>query len=140
MTTPFPIKQSIKDSFAFVFLPLLLGAFIYYYTRPHSIYFLSWIDTLTQSEKIFKIGLPYWVVYHLPDGLWAFAFTSFFFIIWERKVSKKNIIWLLMPLVSAVLLEVSYGTFDFIDLCFVIIGGSLPLLFIIVIQIFKYEQ
>lgn len=143
MTTPFPIKQSIKDLLAFVFLPLLLGAFIYYYTRPHSIYFLSWIDNIFQSETTSKFQLPYWIVYHLPDGLWAFAFSSVFLIIWERKVNQKNIIWLLTPLIIATFLEIKYGTFDFTDLCFVIIGSSLPLLYIIVIQFFKfykYEQ
>lgn len=140
MTTLSSIKQPIKDLFLFVFFPLLLGMFIYYFTRPHSIYFLSWIDYIFPLQKTEKILLPYWVVYHLPDGLWAFAFSSVFLIIWERKVNQKNIIWLLTPLIIAIFLEIRYGTFDYTDLCFIIIGGVLPLLYIIVTQFFKFYK
>lgn len=140
MTIPLLKKQLIKDLFLFVFFPLLLGMFIYYFTRPHSIYFLSWINYIFPSQIIPEIQLPYWVVYHLPDGLWTFAFTSVFLIIWEQKLNRKNIFWLLTPLVISATLEISYGTFDLIDLCFIIIGGSLPLLYIIVIQFFKFYK
>ncbi len=127
MPTPFFIKQTTKDLLVFVFLPLLLGVFIYYYTRPHSIYFLSWIDdSILQSETTSKIQLPYWIIYHLPDGLWAFAFTSIVCIIWQKNTNRQNIGWLLTPVFISILIEIGYGTFDWVDLCFVIIGGILP--------------
>jgi hypothetical protein len=140
MNIPLPTKQPIKDLLTFVFIPLLLGVFIYYFTRPHSIYFLSWTNNFIPTEAVNKITLPYWVVYHLPDGLWAFAFTSVFLIIWERKINVKNIFWLLTPLTISIMLEFNYGTFDLIDLYFIIIGGSLPLLYNIVIQFFNFYK
>ena len=128
-----------KHLFFFVFTPLFLGAVIYYYTRPDSIYFIKWVNNLFQIETAYKIQLPYWVVFHLPDGLWAFAFVSVFLIIWEKNINKKNIFWLLMPLISSVIIEISYGTFDYVDLYFILIGGTLPLLYNLVTQFFKYE-
>ena len=140
MTILFPIKQPIKDLFIFVLFPLVLATFIYYFTRPHSIYFLRWIDYIFPLQKTEKILLPYWVVYHLPDGLWAFSFTSIFLIIWERKINKRNFLWLLTPLIISIIIEITYGTFDYLDLCFIIIGGILPLLYIIVTQFFKFYK
>lgn len=129
------VKYILKNVSVFVFLPLFLGACIYYYTRPSSIYFLKWINYLSSIKPIYKVELPYWIVYHLPDALWAFAFTSSFLIIWNKTVNKQTVFWLSLPIIISILIEINYGTFDPTGLFFVIIGGSLPLLYFIVTQI-----
>jgi hypothetical protein len=56
----------VYDSLLNVFLPLLAGVFIY------------WADG--------RLKIPTVIRYHLPDGVWAYAFTSCMLIVWERKV------------------------------------------------------
>ena len=56
----------VVDSFLNVILPLLAGVFIY------------WGDK--------RLHIPTVIRYHLPDGLWAYAFTSCMLIVWERKI------------------------------------------------------
>jgi hypothetical protein len=56
-----------------IFIPLLLGVLIYY--LPY--YFLVY-DFITNF---------------LPDGLWAYAFTSTILLIWNREI---NIFWLIV--------------------------------------------
>ena len=54
------------DGFLNVFLPLLAGAFIY------------WADG--------RLKIPTVIRYHVPDGVWAYAFASCMLIVWERKI------------------------------------------------------
>jgi hypothetical protein len=54
------------DGFLNVFIPLLAGLLIY------------------RTEQYFRI--PALIRYHLPDGLWAYAFGSCMLIVWERKI------------------------------------------------------
>ena len=56
----------VYDSLLNVFLPLLVGLFIY------------WMDG--------RLKVPTVIRYHVPDGVWAYAFTSCMLIVWERKI------------------------------------------------------
>lgn len=107
------------------FIPLFIGGMIYFFARPNSIYFLDWINTFVSIES--KIELPNWIQYNLPGGLWTFAFTNFILIIWDYEVSKKSIIWVFTPLIIGVISETVFGTFDLIDLLFIVIGATLPI-------------
>ncbi|MGS4346650.1 hypothetical protein ACKUSY_13860 [Myroides odoratus] len=106
--------------FWFVFFPLFLGALIYVVARDRSIYFLQFL-----SLNFSKVELPYWIQYHLPDGLWAFAFSSLVAIIWQDVRSKAYYAWLTVLLLVVVGLEVFYGTFDWYDLLFMLLGIGL---------------
>lgn len=106
--------------------PLLLGGLIYYWTRPHSILFLSWFDRQLSLKPITKLQPPAWATFHLPDGLWTYAFSSLLLILWRRRIDKESIAWLCIPLLTAVILELTFGTFDFQDLWFILAGGLLP--------------
>ncbi|MEI6266089.1 MAG: hypothetical protein WCP74_13395 [Sphingobacteriia bacterium] len=108
-----------------VTIPLFLGWFIYYWTRQHSIHFLSWIDQQLNMRPVTKLHLPSWVTFHLPDGLWTFAFCSLLLILWRRRIDIESIVWLSIPLLTAVFLEFSIGTFDIKDLLFILLGGLL---------------
>lgn len=110
--------SSVNQTFFwFVFLPLFLGALIYVVARDSSIYFVQFF-----SLNFAKVELPYWIKYHLPDGLWAFAFSSLVAMIWQDVRSKAYYIWLAILIGIAVGLEVFYGTFDWYDLLFILLG------------------
>lgn len=113
-----------KKIFGFVFLPLLLGAFIYALTRDSSIYFLQFL-----SLDWNKIELPYWIQYHLPDGLWAFAFSALIAIIWEDVRLTGYYVWLGVLVSVSIGLEIFYGTFDWYDLVFILLGIGLAYIF-----------
>jgi len=104
----------------FVFIPLVVGALIYSIARDESIYFIQFFRL-----NFSKINLPYWIQYHLPDGLWAFAFSSLIAIIWQEVRSKGYYAWLAVLILVSVALEVFYGTFDWIDLVFILGGIAL---------------
>ena len=109
-----------QDLIYFVFIPLVLGALIYSVARDESIYFLQFFRL-----NFSKINLPYWIQYHLPDGLWAFAFSSLVAIVWQEVRSKEYYTWFAVLILVSVVLEVFYGTFDWIDLVFILGGIAL---------------
>ena len=58
--------SKIFDGLLNVNLPLFAGVFIY------------WVDR--------RLLIPTMIRYHLPDGVWSYAFTSCMLIVWERKI------------------------------------------------------
>ena len=125
--------------FKHVVCPLLAGGFIYILFRNIdapinkiilksdflSSYFFLVRDTV-------KIELPYWIVFGLPDGLYAYSFTSFLILYNEsylKFISEFNLNKILIisfVLSSTEFLElfnIMSGTFDVID---VILFGSFP--------------
>jgi len=109
-----------------VLSPLLLGGLIYYFTRSHSIRFLSVLDPFLRFQIFPAVSLPSWAIYNLPDGLWTFAFSSLLLIIWKRCVNIRSIGWLCIPLLSAIVMEFILGTVDIKDIWFILLGGLLP--------------
>lgn len=115
----------------------------------------EWLDQINLSKYVLELRsyidsysliLPNWFLYSLPDGLWLFSYISFLLIIWDNKVSKKNIFWiLLLPIIAvsselAQFMEIIPGTFDIVDLIFYIAGSVLPLLFFTNLKIFNYYE
>ena len=117
----------LKDVALFIFCPLLLGSLIYVFCRTTTIYFVDWLAQVLPGISSIQLNVPYWIIYHLPDGLWAFAFSSASMIIWNWEINKENGLWHSLPLLSALLLELNYGTFDPGDLLFILSGALLPL-------------
>ena len=72
----------------------------------------------------FYDNLPDWFLYSLPDGIWLFSYLSVLLLIWDNKISKHNIHWvLLIPSIAIFseigqLFEIVSGTFDITDLVF----------------------
>jgi hypothetical protein len=116
----------LEDLALTVATPLLMGGLIYYWTRQHSIHFLSWFDQQLNLRPVARLHLPTWMTFHLPDGLWTFSFSSLLLIVWQRRIDNESILWLSLPLVTAIVLEITFGTFDFQDLWFILGGGLLP--------------
>ena len=122
----------IKLTIIHVIIPLLLGATLYISFRSISLRMFDWFRII-EADKIalgvrnllnpIKSYLPTWTYFSLPDGLWAYSFSSAFIILWSNQF-KIGKYWLLLPFLSSCGIELAQGlkifpgTFDFMDLTF----------------------
>jgi hypothetical protein len=111
------LKKDIKyyKTLAIV-LPLLIGVFIYVFSRSATIKFNTWFEFLNLT--IHSYHLPSFIKYSLPDGLFAFALMHSLYFIWRWKAP---LIWEMIVisfLVFSELLQGIYiaGTYDPLDL------------------------
>tara|TARA_B100001939_G_scaffold172312_1_gene148506 strand:+ start:6960 stop:7409 length:450 start_codon:yes stop_codon:yes gene_type:complete len=124
-------------------LTLFLGGFIYILFRQDNLKMFQWFDAVNMSGIIKNVRthstqivglLPEWFLYSLPDGLWMFSYISILLVIWNNKVNKNNIYWILVVPIVAILCEFGQlfkfipGTFDKFDIIFYILGVFIPIL------------
>jgi hypothetical protein len=146
------IKNKIQLAVLHCLAPLLLGGLIYILFRSTELRMFKWLSFLgLKSETFsaravfseFKIHLPNWFLYSLPDGLWTYSFTSALIIYWGYDNHELKI-WLLIPLISGLLVEILQGikffpgTFDYLDLFFS--SSGLLLSYVIIKQKFKHNE
>lgn len=125
------------------FLAVFVGGFIYILFRPTEAGFLKWFGIIgtdhllyAAREKSLSINsfLPDWMVYSLPNGLWAFAYTIIVLRIWKGSNSIMKYFWFLsIPVLvfGFELLQATgnlQGTFCWIDMLWGAIGITLGLL------------
>jgi hypothetical protein len=81
---------------------LLAGGFIYIIFRSSEPLFFSWINStraihwiniIRNSSLSLSKVLPEWIVYSLPDGLWAFSYSLLITGIWSRSKSLLRYFW-----------------------------------------------
>lgn len=114
-----------------VFLPLVIGAFIYIFLREQTPIALAYIYSLLSSEldipipkfPIIELGNNWnWFIYNLPDGLWAFGFFSFIYLNTRNDGCATKIIYYSLCILIMILIEVQLGTFDWLDIVAMLIG------------------
>lgn len=78
-------------------------------------------------------SLPNWLLYSLPDGLWTYAFSSYFVFNFNRRpYTPKHLFYILLCPVLSISFEISQqfqgtpGTYDVDDLWCCVLGGMLP--------------
>ena len=118
-------------------LAIFAGGLIYILFRPVEPLFLNWfsavgienwIGTLREKSLSISSTLPQWMVYSLPNGLWAFAYTSTVIFIWTGSKSFIKYFWFLSIPVLVFGFEVLQhtgdlqGTYSLIDLIWGAIG------------------
>lgn len=118
-------------------IPIIIGSLIYILWRPLTIRIFSWLDIIGLSiavEKLRKLSMsiypyvPDWVVYSVPNGLWAFSYALIITIIWWRSESIVKYFWLgSIPILGLgyellQLRGVIQGTFCWQDLNLCILG------------------
>lgn len=114
-----------------VLLPLVSGSAIYALYREYSFVYLG---TFSPVHNI--------IAYNLPDGLWQYSFSSSMLLIWKNTTPQPLFVWFSVAAVIGLLAEIAQyfnvlcGTFDLIDICFVITGAILPLFLIKI----RYEK
>ena len=98
-----PRIRSAGRTWPVALLALLVGGFIYIFLRPVPPIFFYWIQQIGFTEGLESARsttltitplLPGWVVYSLPQGLWAFSYTLIMVGIWGRKRNLLAIFWL----------------------------------------------
>lgn len=110
------MKRKISEILLNVIAPLGLGSIIYFISRE-KVYFTSLFSLRTNY-----LDLPYFIKYNLIDGLWFFALISSILIIWNWTLSNKSLLWVFIATFTAILFELFYGTFDYIDILAVFIS------------------
>ena len=86
------------------FLAVFVGGFIYILFRPTEAGFLKWFGIVGTEDLLYAARekslsiysfLPDWIVYSLPNGLWAFAYTIIVLRIWKGSNSIVKYFWFL---------------------------------------------
>jgi hypothetical protein len=134
-------------------LPTIIGGFIYIIYRSDSLLMFKWFDYLglesiiniLRNSSIANIKLPDILIYSIPDALWIFSFTYIMLLLWDFKISKQSIIWILIgPIIgigSELLQYISIipGTFDINDLILSTISAILPFSFLTFKKLNNYK-
>lgn len=108
---------------------LLTGAVMYLLLRDRSLLGFSLLDHLGAGAwadraraAVAGTDLPEWVIYCLPDGLWALSYILLIDVIMERQPFHKRMAWTsVIPLIgtaSELLQAIGWtpGVYDMIDL------------------------
>jgi hypothetical protein len=118
-------------------LALSVGGLFYIAFRPSGLLMFSWFDTVGLTPVVKWIRavaapsrrvIPGWMIYSLPQALWAFALVVFVVGIWVRDDGAAKFIWIGLAMVVGLLPEVGQwvgfvsGTFDPIDLSSVMVA------------------
>ena len=84
-------------------LALLIGAFIYILFRPSEHLFFRWFSSLglenwfnaIRTQTLSQgLRVPEWMVYSLPNGLWAFGYALLITSIWSGNKSWLKYFWM----------------------------------------------
>ncbi len=125
------IYSNYSTTLFFTAFALLLGGSIYILWRPIEPQFFSFfsetglynlINSLRQSTVSNNTLFPRWLIFSLPNGLWAFAYTIIITTIWAGSKSKIRYFWLISIPVLVLgfevlqLTEIIYGTFCIQDI------------------------
>lgn len=88
--------------FAHVFFPLCLGFVIYLLWRSERLAVFDWIRFIRLSTAVSDwrllaepvgVYLPAWLLNSLPDGLWVYAVTAYYKLIWSDDPSWYSGLW-----------------------------------------------
>jgi len=154
---PYLTKNRIPGMLVFYsVLCLLLGGLIYILLRPSEPMFFDWIkkagfanflQIIRENSVSFRLILPEWFIYSLPNGLWAFAYSILITGIWWRSESRLKYYWMTtIPLLVfgfEILQNVGLiqGTFSFQDILLGSIGiGGGILIGIKPTKLYRYEK
>jgi len=122
-------------------LPLIFGGFIYLTYRIETLKMFRWFDNigatdfinfLRTNEILQSISLTQWIKFSLPDALWIFSFTYFMLTIWKFNITKSSAFWIFLAPTIGLFSEIGQliglipGTFDLVDLIFIIVAMIIP--------------
>lgn len=114
-----PNRKTIA-AILWVMLPLLAGAAIYLLLSPARRIFFEWLPEIPNAP------LHSWIVYSLPDGLWAFSLVLFLLFALRGGAFVVATFATSAALMPEFLqgLHIFPGTFDWIDVIFILLSGG----------------
>lgn len=121
---------------ASVFLPVAIGTMIYLLFRPTNLTVFHWADAIGLYKYVIAVRdytdishlLPAWIIYSLPNGLWAFSFMFCISFIWGSNRCIEKLAFLLLVILLSVGSEMAQlfiiipGTFCYSDVLFNSVG------------------
>lgn len=126
-----------KNTILNIITSLSFGFIIYVIFRSNSIFNL--ID-----KNLSEIwGIPNWIKYNLPDGLWLFSLNSTILLIWKNQRSLPFVFWIAFSTSLSIIIEylqkyrIVTGTFDKYDILAYIIS---LITFVFLLEIRKISQ
>lgn len=127
----------------FILLCLISGSLIYAITRPDSIYLNQWLGHIDDGKVldyfqslVLNSQLPQWIIYSVPDVLWMMALITTILFIWNFKLDRRSIRWIIIGFAVGLMFEIFQGfhlirgTFDVNDLILMLIAGLIPIAFV----------
>lgn len=96
-------KHPTRKNLMVALLAIVLGGLLYILFRPAQPVFFGWmsvagfgimLETIRQHSLALTPMLPGWVVYALPQGLWAFAYALIIAGIWKNQHIWVSYLWL----------------------------------------------
>ena len=127
---------------------IIMGGMIYVLFRTQEFRFFRWAEALGASQVLYdwrnnflngSLQLPRWVVYSLPEGLWALAYGLFIATIWNGQRGWIKYLWMAtVPLLPAVYELLQYldripGTGCLTDLLVGLAGGGLGIVLALIL-------
>lgn len=121
---------------------LTIGSLIYILFRTESLKVFVWLDSLSclpiaENMREFTLemvdGVPNWMLYSLPDGLWLSSYICSMLLIWKNRITKESQGWIFcMPIIAVLseagqLFKIIPGTFDWMDVMMYFLGTLFPL-------------
>jgi hypothetical protein len=112
-------NQTIWLNILLCLVALLSGGIIYVLFRSSEPVFFSWIRSagleswlsfVRNSSLSLNRFLPEWVIYSLPNGLWAFAYAMLITGIWAESKSRLKYFWMASIPVLVIGFEILQGT------------------------------
>ena len=118
-------------------IAIFFGGLIYILWRPYEPQFFTlfsetelgnWVNSIRKSSISESAVLPKWIVFSLPNGLWAFAYSLIIVRIWSGSKSRIRYFWLTTIPVLVIGFEllqyakIIHGTFCLQDILFGIAG------------------
>jgi len=117
--------------------PVVLGSAIYLVCRSPTLRVFDWVAQVGAARRIETMrafawpvahSLPEWLRFSIPDGLWTYALTSAMGLVWSGRHSAPAFGWMMVGIAFGAGGELGQavglvpGTFDLVDLAFVIFG------------------
>lgn len=80
-----------------------------------------------------------WMIYALPDGLWACSYVIFIGCLWNFEFPKYIPVALIIPFIGIVSealqgIGIMPGVFDWIDMLMYFAGGSLGVIYLLIVK------
>jgi hypothetical protein len=138
------VKRKLFFFTVHILVPLLVGGVVYVCWRDPNLLMFKWFGALGLERSIESLravtaagqGLPHWVLYSLPDGLWVYALTALMVLLWRgTKSLPAKAFWLSLGLLLGAGAELGQlagllpGAFDRVDLIVCLIAPAAALVF-----------
>lgn len=121
--------------------PIFFGGLIYIFWGAKNLlvnqvlldYLGATFVSFRHNTLIYRVFIPDFILYNLPDFCWVFSYTLIMIEIWRRESNFEGLIWVSLGFILAAAGEIGQflnfvpGTFDKLDLLAFVLGLTIPI-------------